>query len=84
MVLHPATRDLYIADKINSAVRKAGIPISYPYNGMYEIILGEELFRTFGNQNNVRTFFNWKRGEVSLLSPEGSHKRSFRILGGGR
>ena len=24
----------------------------------------------------------WKRGEVALLSPEGSHKRSFRILGG--
>ena len=23
----------------------------------------------------------WKRGEVALLSPEGSHKRSFRILG---
>ena len=24
---------------------------------------------------------HWKRGEVALLSPEGSHKRSFRILG---
>ena len=24
----------------------------------------------------------WERGEVDLLSPEGSHERSFRILGG--